>query len=278
MTEELNLSELFSNFVNFVARNSRILIMIVLITVIGVVAFQKLKPAVYETKAICMSGVAEYERQEQIEDLSQRTAIDLVNFLKINIDNEDYQQLSDLLGVDMEIAKSVKGIEAEQLYQQDMDEKFYALNKFEVTLMLSDNSSIENVQNGLIYYFNNNKYIMTYHKEYQRSSSDLLDNIDAEIFMINQIRNENNSNQFSLSSNNTLSGKDRRLSNEIIALSHIREEIRTNMNLLKPLMFVQDFAKVNKKDDDILIWAILGSFLGFVLGLFIALIKEVKTR
>jgi hypothetical protein len=278
MTEELNLSELFSNFVNFVARNSRILIMIVLITVIGVVAFQKLKPAVYETKAICMSGVAEYERQEQIEDLSQRTAIDLVNFLKINIDNEDYQQLSDLLGVDIEIANSVKGIEAEQLYQQDMDEKFYALNKFEVTLMLSDNSSIENVQNGLIYYFNNNKYIMTYHKEYQRSSSDLLDNIDEEILMINQIRNENNSNQFSLSSNNTLSGKDRRLSNEIIALSHIREEIRTNMNLLKPLMFVQDFAKVNKKDDDILIWAILGSFLGFVLGLFIALIKEVKTK
>jgi hypothetical protein len=278
MTEELNLSELFSNFVNFVARNSRILIMIVLITVIGVVAFQKLKPTVYETKAICMSGVAEYERQEQIEDLSQRTAIDLVNFLKINIDNEDYQQLSDLLGVDMEIAKSVKDIEAEQLYQQDMDEKFYALNKFEVALMLYDNSSTENVQNGLLYYFNNNKYIMTYHKEYQRSSSDLLDNIDDEILMINQIRNENNSNQFSLGSNNTLSGKDRRLSNEIIALSHIREEIRTNMNLLKPLVFVQDFAKVNKKEDDNLIWAILGSFLGFVLGLFIALIKEVKTK
>ena len=278
MTEELNLSELFSNFVNFVARNSRILIMIVLITVIGVVAFQKLKPAVYETKAICMSGVAEYERQEQIEDLSQRTAIDLVNFLKINIDNEDYQQLSELLGVDLEIAKTVKGIEAEQLYQQDMDEKFYALNKFEVALMLYDNSSTENVQNGLLYYFNNNKYIMTYHKEYQRSSSDLLDNIDEEILMINQIRSENNSNQFSLGSNNTLSGKDRRLSNEIIALSHIREEIRTNMNLLKPLMFVQDFAKVNKKEDDILIWAILGSFLGFVLGLFIALIKEVKTK
>ena len=278
MIEELNLSEIFANFVNFVARNSRILIMIILITVIGVVAFQKLKPAVYETKAICMSGVAEYERQEQIEDLSQRTAIDLVNFLKINIDNEDYQQLSELLGVDLEIAKTVKGIEAEQLYQQDMDEKFYALNKFEVTLILSDNSSIENVQNGLLYYFNNNKYIMTYHKEYQRSSSDLLDNIDEEVLMINQIRNENNSNQFSLGSNNTLSGKDRRLSNEIIALSHIREEIRTNMNLLKPLMFVQDFAKVNKKEDDILIWAILGSFLGFVLGLFIALIKEVKTK
>jgi hypothetical protein len=277
MTEELNLSELFSNFVNFVARNSRILIMIVLITVIGVVAFQKLKPAVYETKAICMSGVAEYERQEQIEDLSQRTAIDLVNFLKINIDNEDYQQLSELLGVDLEIAKTVKGIEAEQLYQQDMDEKFYALNKFEVTLILSNNSSIENVQNGLIYYFENNQYIGNYYVTYKRSCKDLINDINQEIKVLNQLRGETLNNSVRFGSSNTITGKDRKISNEIITLSHMREEIRTNMNLLKPLIFVQDFAKVNKKEDDILIWAILGSFLGFVLGLFIALIKEVKT-
>ncbi|MBT6651095.1 MAG: hypothetical protein HOB54_06965 [Flavobacteriales bacterium] len=277
MTEELNLSELFSNFVNFVARNSRILIMIVLITVIGVVAFQKLKPTVYETKAICMSGVAEYERQEQIEDLSQRTAIDLVNFLKINIDNEDYQQLSDLLGVDMEIAKSVKGIEAEQLYQQDMDEKFYALNKFEVTLVLSDNSIIEDVQDGLIYYFNNNKFIMSYYEEYKKSCNNLINDINSEIESLASFREQANS-QLSLGLTNTLAGKNKSLSNEIIALSHVREDIIINKKLLKPLVFVQDFAKVEQKEDDVLLWGLLGGVLSFILGLFIALVKEVKTR
>ena len=276
MTEELNLSELFSNFVNFVARNSRILIMIVLITVIGVVAFQKLKPTVYETKAICMSGVAEYERQEQIEDLSQRTAIDLVNFLKINIDNEDYQQLSDLLGVDMEIAKSVKGIEAEQLYQQDMDEKFYALNKFEVTLVLSDNSIIEDVQDGLIYYFHNNKFIMSYYEEYKKSCNNLINDINSEIESLASFREQANS-QLSLGLTNTLAGKNKSLSNEIIALSHVREDIIINKKLLKPLVFVQDFAKVEQKEDDVLLWGLLGGVLSFILGLFIALVKEVKT-
>ena len=277
MTEELNLSELFSNFVNFVARNSRILIMIVLITVIGVVAFQKLKPTVYETKAICMSGVAEYERQEQIEDLSQRTAIDLVNFSKINIDNEDYQQLSDLLGVDMEIAKSVKGIEAEQLYQQDMDEKFYALNKFEVTLVLSDNSIIEDVQDGLIYYFHNNKFIMSYYEEYKKSCNNLINDINSEIESLASFREQANS-QLSLGLTNTLAGKNKSLSNEIIALSHVREDIIINKKLLKPLVFVQDFAKVEQKEDDVLLWGLLGGVLSFILGLFIALVKEVKTR
>ena len=277
MTEELNLSELFSNFVNFVARNSRILIMIVLITVIGVVAFQKLKPTVYETKAICMSGVAEYERQEQIEDLSQRTAIDLVNFLKINIDNEDYQQLSALLGVDIEIANTVKGIDAEQLYQQDMDEKFYALNKFEVTLILSDNSSIENVQNGLIYYFNNNKFIMSYYEEYKKSCNNLINDINSEIESLASFREQANS-QLSLGLTNTLAGKNKSLSNEIIALSHVREDIIINKKLLKPLVFVQDFAKVEQKEDDVLLWGLLGGVLSFILGLFIALVKGVKIK
>jgi hypothetical protein len=277
MTEELNLSELFSNFVNFVARNSRILIMIVLITVIGVVAFQKLKPTVYETKAICMSGVAEYERQEQIEDLSQRTAIDLVNFLKINIDNEDYQQLSALLGVDIEIANTVKGIDAEQLYQQDMDEKFYALNKFEVTLVLSDNSIIEDVQDGLIYYFNNNKFIMSYYEEYKKSCNNLINDINSEIESLASFREQANS-QLSLGLTNTLTGKNKSLSNEIIALSHVREDIIINKKLLKPLVFVQDFAKVEQKEDDVLLWGLLGGVLSFILGLFIALVKEVKTR
>ena len=227
--------------------------MIVLITVIGVVAFQKLKPTVYETKAICMSGVAEYERQEQIEDLSQRTAIDLVNFLKINIDNEDYQQLSDLLGVDMEIAKSVKGIEAEQLYQQDMDEKFYALNKFEVTLVLSDNSIIEDVQDGLIYYFNNNKFIMSYYEEYKKSCNNLINDINSEIESLASFREQANS-QLSLGLTNTLAGKNKSLSeiesNDIIfdigidTIKNISEIINLSKTLLwnGPLgFFEKDF-------------------------------------
>ena len=56
--------------------------------------FKSLKTPYYETKAICMSGISDYERQEQIENLSQRTAIDLVNHLQINIENKDIKQLA----------------------------------------------------------------------------------------------------------------------------------------------------------------------------------------
>jgi len=277
MTEELNLSELFSNFVKFISRNSKLLLVFMGVGVISVVGYQKFKTPYYETKAICMSGISEYERQEQIEDLSQRTAIDLINYLQINVDNKDYSALALLLGIDVKVASTIKKIEAEQLYQQDMNEKFYALNKFEILLTTYDKDENKSIKSGLIYYFENNDYISHYYKSYKQSSRTLINDINDEIKVLNKIRVETKMNSFALGSPNTISGDDRRLSNEIIALSHMREEIKTNSELLKPLSFVQNFAKVNKKEDDILIFGILVALLSFIFGLFVALIKEVKT-
>tara|TARA_B100000795_G_scaffold165677_1_gene124629 strand:+ start:2595 stop:3431 length:837 start_codon:yes stop_codon:yes gene_type:complete len=276
MTEELNLSELFSNLVKFISRNGRMLFVFMLIGVISIIGYQKLKPPFYETKAICTSGVSEYERQEQVEDLSQRTAIDLINHLQINIDNKDYSALALSLGLDVGVASCIKKIEAEQLYQQDMNEKFYALNKFEISLITYNNDQNTKIKSGLIYYFENNQYISHYYKSYKQSCGTIINDINDEIKFINQIRAETNMKSLVLGSTNTISGDDRRLSNEIIALSHMREEIKANFELLKPLSFVKDFANVNQKEDDVLVLGILGAILSFILGLFVALVKEAK--
>jgi len=277
MTDELNLSELFSNFVKFISRNSRLLLVFMGVGIICVVGYQKFKTPYYETKAICMSGISEYERQEQIEDLSQRTAIDLINHLQINIENEDYLALSILLGLDIEIASALRNIEAEQLYQQDMNEKFYALNKFEIVLSTFDNTSIDQFEEGLIYYFSNNSFIKQYHNSYLVSNTEIINDINAELEMLDKIRLVGAENSLDVSSVNIVSGKISVVSNQIILLSQLREDIKTKQDLLKPLTFVQNFAKVNQKEDDILILGFLGAILSFIFGLFVALVKEVKT-
>ena len=276
MTEELNLTEIFSSLVKFISRNIRLLLVFILIGVMSVIGYQKLKTPYYETKAICMSGISEYEGQEQVEDLSQRTAIDLINHLQININNEDYSALALSLGLDLEIASTIKKIEAEQLYQQDMEEKFYALNKFEILLITYENDFNEDIKSALQFYFESNQYISHYYKLYKESCNSLINDINNEIKFINQIRAETNMKSLVLGSTNTISGDDRRLSNEIIALSHMREEIKINSELLKPLSFVKDFADVDKKENDILFLGVLGAFLSFIFGLLIALVKEVK--
>jgi hypothetical protein len=276
MTDELNLSELFSNFVKFISRNSRLLLVFIGAGIICVVGYQKFKTPYYETKAICMSGISEYERQEQIEDLSQRTAIDLINHLQINIENEDYLALSISLGLDIEIASALRNIEAEQLYQQDMNEKFYALNKFEIVLSTFDNTSIDQFEEGLIYYFSNNSFIKQYHNSYLVSNTEIINDINAELEMLDKIRLVGAENSLDVSSVNIVSGKSSVVSNQIILLSQLREDIKTKQDLLKPLTFVQNFAKVNQKEDDILILGVLGAILSFIFGLFVALVKEVK--
>ena len=276
MTEELNLRELFSNLVKFISRNRKLSILFVIIGVFSVVGYQKFKTPYYETKAICMSGISEYERQEQIEDLSQRTAIDLINHLQINIENEDYLALSISLGLDIEIASALRNIEAEQLYQQDMNEKFYALNKFEIVLSTFDNTSIDQFEEGLIYYFSNNSFIKQYHNSYLVSNTEIINDINAELEMLDKIRLVGAENSLDVSSVNIVSGKSSVVSNQIILLSQLREDIKTKQDLLKPLTFVQNFAKVNQKEDDILILGVLGAILSFIFGLFVALVKEVK--
>tara|TARA_B100000780_G_scaffold44220_1_gene27473 strand:+ start:188 stop:1024 length:837 start_codon:yes stop_codon:yes gene_type:complete len=277
MTDELNLSELFSNLVKFISRNITLLSIFMFVGLISVIGYQKLKTPFYFTKAICMSGISEYERQEQVEDLSQRTAIDLINHLQINIENRDYSSLAYSLGIDIKFASSIKEIAAEQLYQQDMNEKYVALNKFEISLTTYDNGQNDMIKSGLLYYFENNKYVSNYYKSYIKSSKSLINEINDEIKALNQIRFEANMNSFTLGSQNTISGTNRRLGNEIIALSLMREEIKTNSELLIPLTFVQNFANVSQKENDILTLGILAIVLSFVFGLFVALVKEVKT-
>ena len=208
MNEEINIRQIFSEFVHFNKRNKSLIFVFILAGIVSVILFQNLKPAYYETKAICMSGISEYERLEQLEELSQRTAVDLINYLQINIANKDYGQLSELLSIDKDMTEKIKHIEAEQLYQQDMNEKYYALNKFEISLSVFDNTIIDDVQKGLINYFNNNSFIKQYHKMYIDGNKRLINEIDKEINILYEMRIIGSKNSLDLSSVNIISGKE----------------------------------------------------------------------
>ena len=134
-----------------------------------------------------------------------------------------------------------------------MDEKFYALNKFEIILLVYDNAKIHDIQNGLIYYFENNEFVRNYHERYLESNINLISNIEGEIQLLKDIRIEGAKHNLDVSSVNIISGKEgKELSNQIVSLSHLREEIKMNQALLKPLVYVQKFANVDQKEDDIL--------------------------
>ena len=166
MTDDLQVSNSIASLIRFIKRNKNTLSLFVLIGVVSTISFQKLKKPYYTTEAICSSGISEYERMEQVQEMSQRTAVDLINLIDINAQNKDYNQLSELLSVDLDVAKAIKEIEAEQLYQQDMDEKYYALNKFSIKLTTYNKDLLKEIQIGLENYINENEFIKKYHQTY----------------------------------------------------------------------------------------------------------------
>ena len=270
MKEEISISETFDHMIAFLVRQRKRLFAFLIIGVAIVMVYQNfLKKQYYETYAICTSGISEYERSDELQEFSQRTAVDMINLLSSYVSNKDYTALSNMLSIDESIPRAIKKIEAEQLYQQDMNEKFVALNKFKITLLVYDNSKIPDIANGLMNYFNNNKYIESYFSTYQDLSKDLIDKIDLEINDLSTIRSKNVSNSFDIRSENVLEGPNKSLSNEIITLYHIQQKEITKQKHLKPLAFVQEFVLVNKWKNDIILWSVLGAIISLILGIII---------
>ena len=61
-----------------------------------------------------------------------------------------------------------------------------------------------------------------------------------------------------------------------ISKIQLKEDATTNISLLKPLFFVQDFAKTNKTERDIMLWSLLGGFISYLFSLIISFIKELN--
>ena len=278
MNDELNLKDLFTRLILFISRNFKLIFGIIFIGVISVILYQKFKTPYYETKAICMSGISEYERVEYEEDWLQRTAIDLVNHLEINVENRDYQALSRSLGIDIKTASNIKKIEAEQLYQKDMHEEFFTLNKFNILLKVYDKNIIADVQEGLIYYFNNNNYVNELYQRFKKSKQRVIEDINNEMKLLKDIRLKGIVDNTNFSSSlKVVNGYEKStINNQITILSEYREKIRTQKEILKPLSFVQEFARVSKKEDDILIWSLVGGVISFLIAMFISRVIEIK--
>jgi len=278
MNKELSLEKLFSDIILFFIRNKFLIISITVIGVISVILFQKFKPAYFSTTAIATSGIAAYERFEDDDILNQRTAINMINNLQLDVKKEDYEALSSKLNITTEEASQIKYIEAEQIFREDKDEKKHNTPKFLVNLLVRDNSLIITIQNGIMSYFNTNDYVGTYSVIYKSTNNAIVNSIDKEISELRELRNQANST-IDLSTNTILSSRDEMdIQNQIVDLTHKKSVIITNNEMLKPLTFVENFTQTTVEEREVVIWGTAIGFLSFILSIIIAIIREVKQQ
>ena len=278
MNKEISLEQIISDIVMFLDRNKKLIISFTFIAVLAVFLFQKLKPAFYETSAIATSGISAYERIPKDEDvLNQRTAINLINNLQLDVDKQDYKSIAVKLNVTHEIAASVKFIEAEQLLREDQDEKFHNTPKFQINLLIRNSEYILDIQNGLKYYFEENNYVKRYKSEFKTSNSMMINQIDDEISELKSLRQKENINM-NMSSFRVLSrAEDNEIQNQIIELANLRNLIKTR-NLILSLDYVKDFTKTEVAERKVVVWGSAIGFIAFIISIIIAITIEVKQK
>lgn len=278
MNKELSLEKLFSDIILFFIRNKFLIMSVTIFGIVSVILFQKLKPAYFSTTSIATSGVAAYERFEDDDILNQRTAINMINNLQLDVRKEDYNALSSKLDISEEQASMIKFIEAEQIFREDQDEKKHNTPKFSIHLLVRNNSSISIIQEGLLTYFNTNKYISDYKMIFNTTNSQIISSIDKEIDELRALRYKENST-IDLSTNTILSSRNQMdIQNQIVDLTHKKSVIISNDNMFLPLTFVDDFTLTTIEEREVVVWGTAIGFLSFIISIIISIVREVKNN
>ena len=269
MTEELNLRELFENFVKFINRNIALLLSFVGISCVLILLYYTLiRPPHYSSAAICTSQITEFEEKKEF----QRPAVDLINYLQFFIKSKDFNGLGDLLGIETEVASQLIKIEAIPLYQMDLNEQYITLDRFTINIVVTSSKLYREIEDGFLYYFNNNKFLADISSLYFEGRKRIYNDVVEEVNALQAQRGFKKTGDFI---NTEVTGSN--AVNEIFYLSSMRERINLEMSY-ELLSYVQPFSRISKPNNDLLSWIILCAILSFIFGLFVALIKEVKTN
>ena len=277
MTEELSLREIINLVILFFIKFKLLIISITFIGFLSMIIFEKNKPEYFSTIAIATSGISEFERiYDSKEEMNQRTAINLINNLQLDILKEDFILVSEKLNILVDEASLIKSIIAAQIINLDQDGKEHNTPKFSIELTVKDNEIISRVQKGLIYFFNTNKYISRYHNKYKETSQIEVESISKEVVELKRLRGLVNSD-LDMSTMSIYSNKKVDLSqNQIIELIQHRTANLTNQLLLEPLSFVQDFSKSRVPHTDMLFLSFVTILISFLIAIIIAIFVNVN--
>jgi len=266
MTEELNLGELFDDFIRFIRKNLSFLLVFIFLGISISVTVFFLKSNVYKSQAICSSSIAQFEYNNE----GQRSAVDAINFLNTYLDNNDYLGFSEILDINIEDAYEFKSIEAVQKYQIDMNERHVEIDKFEIHLEVFSPSKIIVLEDALLNYFNKNDYFQFIKKKYITGkklflSTAIQEMADFRNSRLNRLRQEIG-----------VSTEVQADENQILNIAKNIERTSYIIDVADSFVFVEKFSKTQKRSESLSYWIGMAFLISLLVGMIIVRVKEVN--
>lgn len=274
--------ELLKSINNFCNRQWKFIFSFLLAGILLGFVYDQIKTPYYESAATVTSGLSYFEGIIDPSELDypiidQKIAIDMVNALGDVVVSGEYEVLAKTLEISIETAQMIKLIEAEQLYELDLENRRQKLSQFKITVRVLDNQSIELLQAALLNFFNKNAYSNKNYTLFKEQAPELILYLDQEIIDLRDYRNQiKNKSDVELSSISIANDKSELLQNQIIQLFERKQSIERDLELLNPISFVSEFPVYkNPKSRTLVRIGILG-ILFLITGFFLALFREVR--
>ena len=277
-TNELDISIFFSSLYSFFYKNAKLLILAIILGGVSGIVYDKLSKPYYTSVAYATSALSYFETEEVDYKskkilLDQQAMVDIINDISRLVDENEMDVVAIKLNVPLEVAQSIRFIEAEELFYVDGENIQQKRDKFQIVLESFDNGAIRNIQNGLEYYINNNAYINKYYQLYLDQSNQLVDRISREIDDLKQAREQQGSKPSGDYSEIKLGSQYAQTENQIVNLFIKQQQITKYATLFKPIEFFEVFSVPEKPTNRLLIRMGIMSALFFMLGIFIGLIS-----
>ncbi len=279
----MDIFNLLKSLLNFMQRQWKfILIFFITGLVIGSL-FDVVKTPYYESTSIATSGLSYFEGIIDPSELDypiidQKVAIDMVNAIGSVVESKEYEILASILQITIDKAHTIKFIEAEQLYELDLENRRQKLSQFQITIRVTDNQTIPLVSDGFFNYFNKNAYSNKNYNLFKKQSPELITYLNQEIHDLKTYRNSMlGKSEVELSSISIANDKSELLQNQIIQLYERKQSIERDLELLQPLSYVSSFAVYKHPKSRFLFRIGFISISFLFIGFIIALFREVNS-
>lgn len=240
------------------------------------------KKPYYETSAITTSGLSYFEgivdpAELEYPIIDQKIAVDMVNALGEIVQSNEYELFSRVIDVPVEVAQTVKWIEAEQLYELDLENRRQKQSQFKITIRVLDNQSIKKVQEGLVNYFNKNLYANKNYSLFVKQVPELIAYLDQELIDLKEYREQiKTKSKVELSSVSIANDESELMQNEMVQLFERKQDLERDLALLKPISFVSNFPVYKKPKNRLMVRMALFVSFFFFMGFVLAVFREVK--
>lgn len=277
-TNELDISIFFSSLYSFFYKNTKLLVLSIILGGILGLVYDKMSKPYYTSVAYATSALSYFETEEVDYKskkilLDQQAMVDIINDISRLVNENEMDVVAIKLNVPLEVAQSIRFIEAEELFYVDGENIQQKRDKFQIVLESFDNGAIRDIQNGLEYYINNNAYINKYYQLYLDQSNQLVDRISREIDDLKQAREQQGSKPSGDYSEIKLGSQYAQTENQIVNLFIKQQQITKYATLFKPIEFFEVFSVPEKPTNRLFIRMGIMSALFFMLGIFIGLIS-----